>query len=92
MTIYKEQGYYGVFKMWLNCNGTANLLSIPQLEQDGYLIDYNTARNWVVMTPEGMEIVFKLDTGICDLMPYIDLHDHREGVIMIKTVQKNIKG
>ena len=49
--ICNKQGYYRVFKMWLNRNGTANLLSIPQLEQDSYIIDYNTARNWVVRTP-----------------------------------------
>ena len=51
VTICKEQGYCGVFKMWLNRTGIANLLLIPQLEQDGYIIGYNTARNWVVATP-----------------------------------------
>ena len=35
---------FTVFKMWLNRNGIANLLSIPQLEEDGYVIDYNTKR------------------------------------------------
>ena len=86
VTICKEQGYYGVFKMWLNCNGIANLLSIPQLEQDGYTIDYNTNRNWVVTTPQGKEIVFKRDTGLCDRMPYIDLCESHEGVIMLEIV------
>ena len=82
VTICKEQGYYGAFKMWLNRNGIANLLSIPQLERDGYTVDYNTKRNWVVTTPEGKEIVFKRDTGLCDRMPYIDLRDNDDGVIM----------
>ena len=53
VTLCKEQGYYGAFKMWLNRKGIANLLSIPQLERDGYTVDYNTKRNWVVTTPQG---------------------------------------
>ena len=78
--------------MWLNYNGITNLLLIPQLEQDGFIIDYNTARNWVLTTLEGKEIVFKQKTGLCDRMPCIDLCEHREGVIMLETVQKNFKG
>ena len=39
--------------MWLNCNGIANLLLIPQLEEDGYVLDYNTKRDWVVITSQG---------------------------------------
>ena len=73
--------------MWLDCNGIANLLSIPQLEEDGYIIDYNAARNWEVTTPGGTGIVFKGDTGLCHCMPYIDLREHREGVIMLETVR-----
>jgi hypothetical protein len=86
VTTCKEQGYYGVFKMWLNRNGIANLLSISQLEEDGYVIDYNTKRDWVVTTPQGDEIRFKRDTGLCNRMPYIDLRESRAGVIMLETV------
>ena len=78
--------------MWLNRNGITNLLLIPQLVQDGYIIDYNTARNWVVMTPEGKEVVFQQDTGLCHCMPYIDLCEYCEGVIMLKIVRKNFEG
>ena len=92
VTTCKEQGYYGVFKMWLNRAGIANLLSIPQLENDGYVVDYNTKRDWVVTTPQGKKITFKRDTGLCDRMPYIDLREHQEGVIMIETVRKNFEG
>ena len=38
-TTCKQKGYYGVFKMWLNKNGIENLLSITQLEQDGFVIE-----------------------------------------------------
>eukprot|EP00957_Ditylum_brightwellii_P025141 1902851-Ditylum_brightwellii.AAC.1 len=44
----KERGAYGLWSFWLNKKCIANLLSIPQLEKDGYTIDYNTKRNWVV--------------------------------------------
>ena len=92
VTTCKEQGYYGVFNIWLNHNSIANLLSIPQLEQDGYIIGYNTKRNWVVTTSQGKEIVFKRDSGLCNRMPYIDLREHQEGVIMLETVRKNFEG
>ena len=34
-----EKGIYGLWSFWLNEKGIANLLSIPQLEKDGYTID-----------------------------------------------------
>ena len=37
-----EKGFYGLWNFWLNKQGIANLISIPQLEKDGYTIDYNT--------------------------------------------------
>ncbi len=40
----KENGYLGLFEIWLNCDGIANLLSIPQLKEDVYGIDYNAKR------------------------------------------------
>ena len=77
VTTNKEQGYYGVFKIWLKCNSIANLLSIPQLEEDGYVINYSTKRDWVVTTPQGDEIHFKHNTGLCNCMPYIGLSEYR---------------
>ena len=91
-TTCKQKGYYGVFKMWLNKNGIANLLSIPQLEQDGFVIDYNTKRNWTVTTPQGKDIVFKKDTGLCEGMSYINMREHQEGVAMLETVRNNFEG
>ena len=69
VTTSSVKGYYGLFDMWLNKKGIANLLSIPQLERDGYEVDYNTKRDWVVIAPTGKRIVFKRDTGLCDRMP-----------------------
>ena len=46
-----EKGFFGLWDLWINEQGIANLLSIPKLEKDGYVIDYNTNRDWVVPTP-----------------------------------------
>ena len=35
-------GDLGVFKMWINEGGIANLLSIPQLEKDGFRVTSDT--------------------------------------------------
>ena len=78
--------------MFLNKNGIAKLLSIPHLEQDGFVIDYNKKRDWTVITPQGKEIVFRKDTGLCEGMPYIDMREHQEGVVMLETVRKNFEG
>ena len=76
----------------MNRQGIANLLSIPQLEEDGYVIDYNTNRDWVVITPSGKRIVFQRDTGLCNRMPYIDMREHQDGIDMVNTVRKNFEG
>ena len=42
-TFSDEKGWYkGLFHMWLVRNGIANLLSLPQLESEGYCIIYDT--------------------------------------------------
>ena len=35
----QEKGVHGLWSFWLNEKGIANLLSIPQLEKDGYTIE-----------------------------------------------------
>ena len=54
-----EKGYYGLWNFWLTKQGIANLLSILQLEKDGYLIDYNTKRFLAVTTPEMRGLVLQ---------------------------------
>ena len=61
--------------MGLNCQGIANIFSIPWLEDHGYKIDYHSDREWMVINPVGKEIIFKLDMGKCNCMPYIDMHE-----------------
>ncbi len=41
-----EKGWYrDLFNLWLVCNGIANLLSLTQLEADGFTISYHTGGN-----------------------------------------------
>ena len=60
-----------------------NLLSIPQLEKDGYTIDYNIKRNWVVTTPSGKCLLFKTDTRLCAGMQYLDIRENHEALVLI---------
>ena len=78
--------------MWLNQQETANLLSIPQLEEDGYHVTYDTLKEWILITPQGKIIVFKRDTGICNRMPYIDMREHKKVCALVQTVCKNLEG
>ena len=79
-TVTKMKGKYGDFQVWLNKKGI--------LEASGYIISNHTHKDWVVTTPEGKYITFKCDKGVCTEMTYIDLHDQKEGLVMIKTVRK----
>ena len=51
--------------MWLNENGIDNLISIPNLEVDGYVVRTGTKGEWQVVTPEGETVPFKRDKGMC---------------------------
>ena len=65
--VCKKQGYYSPFKMWLNPKGIANLLSIPQLEADGFKVDYATGEEWTVKNPKGECIKFKRGSGLFNI-------------------------
>ena len=54
-----EKGVYGLWSFWLNEKGIMNLLSIPQLEKDGYTIDYNYPISLGVVV-DGVTILLKL--------------------------------
>ena len=69
----RKKGWFGEFKVWYNKYGMANLLSVPMLEEAGYIISTHTKGDWIVTSPKGTKTVFKRDTGVCRGMPYIDL-------------------
>ncbi len=54
----KNGWYRDLFGLWLVRNGIANLLSLPQLEADGFTVSYHIGVNWIVATPWGEEITF----------------------------------
>ena len=86
VSVSKEKGIYGLWIFWLKEKGIENLLSMPQLKKDGYSIDCNTKRDWVITTPSGKCLLFKLDTGICAGMSYLDMC---EALVLIQTVREN---
>ena len=90
VTSTNVKGYYGLWQFWLNKKGIANLLSIPQLEKDGFVVSY-TDGIWVVTTPSGEKIVFQKDTGICAGMPYLDMREQQDAFVMIETVRKRFE-
>ena len=73
VTSINKQRMYRNFKVWVNKGRIANLLSIPTLEEDGYIVTTHTNGKWVIISPEGEEVIFERDTGLCRGMPYIDL-------------------
>ena len=82
--------------MWLVESGIANLLSIPQLEADGFKVEYST-NLWTVTTPEGHVISFKKDTGKCHSFPYIEMGSLTalallQSVAKVETVRGNCEG
>ena len=72
--------------MWLNVRVIANLISVPMLEEAGYIVSSHTKKDWEVATPEGVTITFRRDTGICKGMPYIDLREEKTRIAMIQTI------
>ena len=52
-TTITKRGYYGRVRVCLNENGIANLISIPKLEADSYVVRTDTKREWQFVTPEG---------------------------------------
>ena len=92
----------GLFNMWINKKGIANLLSTPQLEDDGYRVTCDTLTNWVVHNPQGEQIMFKKDKGLYNLMPYVDVQTFQDKLALInlddhltnttETVRKNFEG
>ena len=63
--------------MWVDESGIENLLFIPQLGKDGFIITTDTLTEWVVYMPQGEKIVFLQDTGLYNRMPYIDVRQFK---------------
>ena len=90
-TLTSRQGSYEQSCVWLKERVIANLLSVPMLEDAGYIVYSHTKKDWEVTTPEGVTITFKRYTGICRVMPYIDLREEKTGLAMIQTICQNFE-
>ena len=75
--VTKMKGTYGDFQVWLNRKGIENLISVSMMGESGYIVSTHTHAYWVVTTPEGKDIIFKRDKGVCTGMPYIDLREQK---------------
>ena len=53
------RGWYGEFKVWLNESGIANLLSIPMIEDSGYIVSTHTKGDWIVTNPKVKKSISK---------------------------------
>ena len=50
----------GKFDMWTNKQGIAHLLSIPQLEDDGFIVKYDTRGECAILAQEGKKLCFNM--------------------------------
>ena len=100
-TFYNKKGWYkGLFHMWLVRNVIVNLLSLHQLESEGYRITYDTVTDWIIHVPDGLlithgtKLVLKRSRGVCAGFPYLDMADpdYKDTVAMLQTVRANMKG
>jgi len=82
VTTSTTKGLFCVFEVWLNRGGIMNLLSIPQLEEDGFRVRYDTNGDWIVTSPSGEDIVFKS----------IGMRKNHARLTLLQTVRKNFEG
>ena len=78
-----RKGMLGLFDMWINEKGITNILSIPQIYNNGYHITCDTLTNWVARTPQGEQIMFKRDKDICNRIPYVDMQNFQDKLSLI---------
>ena len=60
-----------IFGICLVCNGISNIIPLPQLEKDGFCVNYDTLKSWVVHIPDETPIFFKQDNSIYGQFPYV---------------------
>ena len=92
VTTTSTKGHLGVFDMWLNQNGIANLLSIPPFEADGFRMTCDTDTECIIYNPQGHKIVFKRDTVMCNRMPYINVCECMGDLALVNIKESQMKG
>ena len=96
MSHANEKGWYGnLFKMLLVRNGIANLLSVPQLERDGFFLTYDTRTTCHIHCPDGKFIALDRELGgFCYWLCYIDMSQplNQSAVSLVNIVRENYEG
>jgi hypothetical protein len=88
----EKEWYQDLFELWLMRNGIANLLSLPQLEADGFTVSYHTGGNWIITTPHDKEITFhREESDVYRGFLYINMQS-KAAMAMIQTVCQQYKG
>jgi hypothetical protein len=88
----KKGWYQNLFHLWLMHNGIANILSLPQLEEDDFTINYQTGGKWIVTTSHGEEIIFPCKANsVCRGLPYLDMRS-KSTVAMVQTICQHYEG
>ena len=75
--------------MWLVHNGIANLLYVPKLERDGFLLIYGTHTTWYIHCPGRKFIAIDRDLGgVCDRFCYIHMSQllNQSAVLLVNNV------
>eukprot|EP00804_Cyclotella_cryptica_P029929 CCRYP_017819-RA/>CCRYP_017819-RA protein AED:0.41 eAED:0.41 QI:0/-1/0/1/-1/1/1/0/194 len=57
-----NEGTKGI-KFWYNEEGIVNLVSVPELELDSFVLEYMIKDGWMAHGPDGKTIMFKQDSG-----------------------------
>ena len=87
-----EKGCYGdIFNMLLVRNGIAKLLSVPQLECDGFVLTYDTRTTWHTNCPDGKVVALDRELGgVCDRFCCIYMSQplNQSDVSLVNTVCK----
>jgi len=84
--------YLSLFEIWLIHNGIANLLSVAQLELDGFRLMYAVCTTWYIYCPDGTVLKLKRNKGLCECSPYLDIQEHKAIVAMVQTVRQTLRG
>ena len=77
-----KAGFWRNIRFWYNEHGIANLISAPQLEDDGYKLEYATNIGWMAHGPDGNTMIFRRDKGLCNGMPFVDLSANPDEFIL----------
>ena len=88
-----------------NLHGIANLVSLIELEKDGWSIQYQTGNIWEATSQDGkITLRFMVEkNGMCKGMPYINLANPdkhiiynesatKDGMVMVETLRNNYEG